>query len=141
MARMRGVGRRGGCVSEFKAEFPPATESAVAIIWVLLYATVARFEFRAVASRLPPALAALPIFPESRILHLLVQSRFVEHLLQFRPRLSRADSPGIVGQRKRRNRGDRYVAFQFRDVHFVKRVRRGVKIQHIVRRILIGYQR
>src|SRR5580693_5769500 len=102
MRRARG---RGACVAEFKAEFPPATESGVAIICILLYATAARFEFRA-ASRLPPALAALPIFPESRILHLLVQSRFVEHLLQFRPRLPRADSPGIVGQRKRRNRGD-----------------------------------
>src|SRR5271156_2197584 len=106
MARMRAVRSRGGCVSEFKAEFPPATESGVAIICILLYATAARIGLRPGASRLPPALAALPIFPESRVFHLLVESGFVEHLLEFRSRLPRPNSRRIIGQSERRDGGN-----------------------------------
>src|ERR1700722_11523528 len=111
MARMRRGKGCAVCVSEFKAEFPPTTESGVAIICILLYATAARFELHAGASRLPPALAALPIFSESRVLHLLIESGFVEHLFQFHPRLPGANSRGVVGQCKRRDRRDGHVTF------------------------------
>src|SRR5580704_3083753 len=97
MARMRRGKGCAVCVSEFKAEFPPTTESGVAIICILLYATAARFELHAGASRLSPALATLPIFPESRVFHLLLEPGFVEHLFEFHPRLPRTNSPGVVG--------------------------------------------
>src|SRR5580692_8542541 len=97
---MRGARIRGGCVSDFKAEFPPATESGVAVICILLYATEARFELHAGASRLPTSLATLPIPPEARGFHLVVETRFTKHLFELRARLPRANSRGTVGQCK-----------------------------------------
>src|ERR1700733_1182956 len=121
---MRGASVVVGCVPNFKTGFPPVTESGVSVICILLYATAPEFELHPPASRLPPAFARLPVWPESRVLHLLVEPGFMNHLLQFRARLPRPDPRRIIGERKRGHRRNRHVPLQLGDIHLVERVRR-----------------
>ena len=70
-----------------------------------------------------------------------LESRFLQELLDLRARLPPPDSRGRIGQRVCGHGRDRLVALQLREVHFVERVRRGVIVQHVICRILVGHQR